>query len=123
MILSLIHILHLILLHEWQHFRNRDQWSKLLCYLLCCVFWWNPFLWLLKNKMDQLLELRCDFSVLEKIDTFQQDDYYEMLLGTYRAAREKHSMPCLLYTSYTIPEGNFPVKIFPGGFWREKLRL
>ena len=85
--------LHLILLHEWQHFRNRDQWSKLLCYLLCCVFWWNPFLWLLKNKMDQLLELRCDFSVLEKIDTVQQDDYYEMLLGTYRAAREKHSMP------------------------------
>lgn len=85
--------LRLILLHEWQHFRNRDQWSKLLCYLLCCMFWWNPFLWLLKNKMDQLLELRCDFSVLKKIDRSQQDDYYEMLLDTYRAAREKRSMP------------------------------
>lgn len=46
-----------------------------------------------QEMMDQLLELRCDFSVLEKIDTVQQDDYYEMLLGTYRAAREKHSMP------------------------------
>ena len=80
--------LRLILLHEWQHFRNRDQWSKLLCYLLCCVFWWNPFLWLLKNKMDQLLELRCDFSVLKKIDRSQQDDYLDIVNGN-TAARSR----------------------------------
>ena len=80
--------LRLILLHEWQHFRNRDQWSKLLCYLLCCVFWWNPFLWLLKNKMDQLLELRCDFSVLKKTDRSQQDDYLDIVNGN-TAARSR----------------------------------
>lgn len=80
--------LRLILLHEWQHFRNRDQWSKLMGYLLYCMFWWNPFLWLLKNKMDQLLELRCDFSVLEKIDTVQQDDYLDIVNGN-TAARSR----------------------------------
>ena len=47
----------LLVLHEWQHIQNRDQWSKLLCYLLCCLFWWNPFMWMLKGKLDQLLEV------------------------------------------------------------------
>ena len=62
--------------------------ASCFCYLLCCMFWWNPFLWLLKNKMDQLLELRCYFSVLEKIDTVQQDDYLDIVNGN-TAARSR----------------------------------
>lgn len=81
--------LRLILLHEWQHFRNRDQWSKLLCYLLCCIFWWNPFLWLLKNKMDQLLELRCDYAVLAKLKKEECADYYTVLLKMYQSMQKQ----------------------------------
>lgn len=77
--------LRLILLHEWQHFCNRDQWIKLMFYGFCCVFWWNPVMWLLKRQLDQLLELRCDFKVLEKLPEEERDSYYEMLLRTYRA--------------------------------------
>lgn len=79
--------LRLILLHEWQHFCNRDQWIKLVFYGFCCVFWWNPVMWLLKRQLDQLLELRCDFKVLEKLPEEERDSYYEMLLRTYRAIR------------------------------------
>lgn len=79
--------LRLILLHEWQHFCNRDQWIKLVFYGFCCVFWWNPVMWLLKRQLDQLLELRCDFKVLEKLPEEERDSYYEMLLHTYRAIR------------------------------------
>ena len=79
--------LRLILLHEWQHFCDRDQWIKLVFYGFCCVFWWNPVMWLLKRQLDQLLELRCDFKVLEKLPEEERDSYYEMLLRTYRAIR------------------------------------
>lgn len=79
--------LRLILLHEWQHFCNRDQWIKLVFYGFCCVFWWNPVMWLLKRQLDQLLELRCDFKVLEELPEEERDSYYEMLLRTYRAIR------------------------------------
>ena len=79
--------LRLILLYEWQHFCNRDQWIKLVFYGFCCVFWWNPVMWLLKRQLDQLLELRCDFKVLEKLPEEERGSYYEMLLRTYRAIR------------------------------------
>lgn len=84
----------LLVLHEWQHIQNRDQWSKLLCYLLCCLFWWNPFMWMLKGKLDQLLEVRCDFSVLRKLKKSEQVDYYSMLLNAYRSS-----------SRWSIPEG------------------
>lgn len=85
--------LRLIFLHEWQHFCNRDQWIKLICHLLCCVFWWNPFLWLLKKKLDQLLELRCDYSVLKSLSREEQVNYYTMLLNAYQVAWGKKHLP------------------------------
>ena len=78
--------LRLVFLHEWQHFRNRDQWTKLLCYLLCCLLWWNPLMWMLKGKLDQFLEVRCDFGVLRKLEKGEQEDYYSMLLHAYRSS-------------------------------------
>ena len=44
-------------------------------------------MWLLKRQLDQLLELRCNFKVLEKLPEEERDSYYEMLLRTYRAIR------------------------------------
>ena len=86
--------LRLICLHEWQHFCGHDQWVKLLCYLLCCLFWWNPLMWILKKNVDQLLEVRCDFSVLRKLEKEEQVDYYTMLLNIYQSIkREKHNKP------------------------------
>lgn len=81
--------LRLILLHEWEHFCQRDQWSKLLCHLLCCLVWWNPLLWMLKRQMDRMLELQCDFAVLRDLTEEEQQDYYSMLLREYQGAGKK----------------------------------
>ena len=59
------HQLKLILMHEWQHFKNRDQWKKTAIKILTCLFWWNPFVYLLRFEVEQILELNCDRKVLK----------------------------------------------------------
>ena len=51
-------------------------------------------MWILKKNVDRLLELRCDFSVLRKLEKEEQVDYYTMLLNVYQSInREKHNKP------------------------------
>lgn len=80
-----------ILKHEYTHFCNHDLVVKMLVNLFCCVFWWNPFVYLLQNDITEILELKCDrvctagfskmqkvgyLSILEKIveETPEEDD-------------------------------------------------
>ena len=49
-----------ILKHEYTHFCNHDLVVKMLVNLFCCVFWWNPFVYLLQNDITEILELKCD---------------------------------------------------------------
>lgn len=61
------HQLKLILMHEWQHFKSRDQWKKTAIKILTCLFWWNPFVYLLRFEVEQILELNCDRKVLKQL--------------------------------------------------------
>ena len=81
--------LHFILLHEMQHFNNRDQWSKLLMQLLCFALWWNPIVYLLKRQLDQTLELRCDFGVLSRLARRKRRRYYDVIFAAYKRGYEK----------------------------------
>lgn len=55
--------LYYILLHEYTHFMNRDIVIKFLFSIFCIIFWWNPIVYLLKNDLEQTLEIRCDLFV------------------------------------------------------------
>ncbi|MGI6008492.1 MAG: M56 family metallopeptidase, partial [Ruminococcus sp.] len=39
--------LYYALLHEYTHFVNRDILVKFLMQVICCVFWWNPCIYLM----------------------------------------------------------------------------
>lgn len=49
-----------ILKHEYTHFTSWDIEIKYLVQLFCCVFWWNPAVYLLKKDIEKILEMRCD---------------------------------------------------------------
>ena len=59
--------LYNILLHEWTHYIHKDIWIKFLLKLLCIIYWWNPFLYLLKHDIDDTLEIKCDISITTKM--------------------------------------------------------
>lgn len=77
--LNSIDELKYILMHEWQHFKSKDQWKKLFVNLLTCFFWWNPLIYLFRFDVEQMLELNCDYKVLKQLSPKERDHYLWML--------------------------------------------
>lgn len=71
--------LEMILRHECTHIKNKDLWLKLLVHIYCCIFWWNPFSYLLKHDLGFTLEMRCDLSVAKDFTDQQKAAYFETL--------------------------------------------
>ena len=70
----------LILAHELQHLRRRDNAWNLLASLLCCLHWFNPLAWLAWRHLRQDQELACDAAVLQRRPT-QRAAYAKALLA------------------------------------------
>lgn len=96
----------LILLHELAHIRQKHTYDKLACQVLTCVFWMNPFYWLLQKELSMVHEFIADDAALGKDTALQNTDsateaFARMLLQTHN------------HGSYITPEHQFfssPVK-------------
>ena len=77
--LNSIDELKYILMHEWQHFKSKDQWKKVVLNLLTCFFWWNPLVYLFRFDAEQMLEVNCDYKVLKQLSPDERDNYLWML--------------------------------------------
>jgi len=85
-----------ILLHEWIHFLHKDTWVKLTMYLISSVFWWNPFVHILRRELNHILEIQCDLSLTSQMDEEARISYLNSILKVIRAARKNSSF-------HTIP--------------------
>lgn len=77
-----------ILLHEWTHFLHKDAWVKLSIYFISSIFWWNPFVHILRNELNHILEIQCDLSVTSQMDEKTRIDYLEGILKVIRASEQ-----------------------------------
>lgn len=62
--------LEYIILHEINHFLERDSLKKILIQSTRYVFWWNPFAHLFANNFNHILEIQCD---LKTTSDFRDD--------------------------------------------------
>lgn len=53
-----------IILHEKVHIRHKDNVLKPLCFLICILHWFNPFVWLAYRQMCIDMEMAADESVI-----------------------------------------------------------
>lgn len=67
-----------IIAHEQIHVSQHHSVDVVLSEILCIVFWWNPFAWLLKKEMKLNLEYLADKGVLES--GFDSKEYQYILL-------------------------------------------
>lgn len=77
-----------VIRHEMAHLHLQHSWDALLFDLLSCLFWFNPFSWLLRREIQSVHEFQADEAVLRSgIDGKQ----YQLLLirksvGEYKFA-------------------------------------
>lgn len=77
-----------ILKHEYTHFRSHDLAIKMLVVLFCCIFWWNPAVYLLQNDIGEMLELRCDRACTASFSKKQKVEYLTVLAKQIEEAPE-----------------------------------
>ena len=70
-----------IILHEQTHIRRKDHIVKLFAYLVLCLHWFNPFVWVAFMLMDADMELSCDERVLKELGSGIKKDYSASLLS------------------------------------------
>ena len=57
----------MMLSHERQHVRNRDNLSKLMGMIVLAIHWFNPIVWIAFGLMCSDLEMRCDEDVVKEM--------------------------------------------------------
>ncbi|MDD3969274.1 MAG: M56 family metallopeptidase [Proteiniphilum sp.] len=72
--------LNQILLHEQTHAKQVHSADILLIELLCILFWWNPFVWLMKREMAMNLEYLADQGVLTQGVNSREYQYHLLRL-------------------------------------------
>ncbi|MGM9942187.1 MAG: M56 family metallopeptidase [Bulleidia sp.] len=61
--------------HERMHIRYHDPLIKLLAWILTCIHWFNPVIWIGYRLFCQDVELVCDERVIEHYNAQQKADY------------------------------------------------
>lgn len=75
-----------ILLHEQTHVRQGHSLDILLIELLCMLFWWNPFVWMLKREIAMNLEYLADNGVLTRGVNSREYQYHLLRLTYHETA-------------------------------------
>ncbi len=81
--------LHYILKHEYVHHCNHDLLTVFLVRLFCCIFWWNPLAYLLRNDVLQMLEIKCDMDVTRGMDVSQIAEYLTTIVRSLKETEGK----------------------------------
>lgn len=77
-----------IMAHEATHARQRHSWDVVVFELLCCLFWFNPAVWLAKRYIRQNLEFLADRAVMRA--GFDRKSYqYHLLRLSYGVGVEQ----------------------------------
>lgn len=101
--------LHYILLHEAAHHLHHDQLIKVCMKMLCIVYWWNPFCWLLKKQADTFLEMRIDQAIARNPD--EKTAYMDCLLTVIEhVVGSKPPIPPIAATPFIIKKYDLTIK-------------
>lgn len=70
-----------VLAHERTHIRRRDYLLKQIAFLVTCIYWFHPLIWLSFYLMCRDMEMSCDESVIRKLGREVKKEYSASLLS------------------------------------------
>ncbi len=77
-----------ILKHEQYHIKRKDYIVKSVAFLLACIYWFHPLVWLSYFLMARDMEMSCDEYVLQNVSADIRTDYSKSLLAFAANQRE-----------------------------------
>lgn len=81
-----------VIAHERAHIARRDTWIKPIGYLLLCVYWFNPVMWLAYVLLCRDIEYACDERVVSAYTPAERANYSEALLTC--SVKRSHIAAC-----------------------------
>lgn len=87
--------------HELIHLINNDTYWKCAAELLTIMYWWNPFIFILKNQFQKLLEIRTDLNSIKSMNEKTEIEYLNCLLKEAKNNTKKNGS---VFSLYLIPE-------------------
>ena len=80
-----------IILHEKYHIKRKDTILKLLSYILLCIHFFNPFVWVSYYLFEKDMEMSCDEKVIQLLGADAKKKYSSLLLSF--AMNKRHKIP------------------------------
>lgn len=88
----------IILRHEFTHIARGDLLIKLVMDFVCCLHWFNPFVYLLNAVMDRACERACDERTARSMTNAEREAYAHIVVRSSRDPGEKkRKMPYGIY--------------------------
>ena len=81
-------------LHELSHLKRKDLWAHALAVLLQCIYWFNPFIYLVQAKLKQTREVCCDLTVSNALKG-ENKPYRSTLINAARRWLTRKPSPAL----------------------------
>ncbi len=82
-----------ILLHERTHIRRLDHIMKLFSFLVLCIHWFNPLVWVAFFLSGRDMEQSCDEAVIKQLGSDTKKEYSSLLLSLATGRRIVAGVP------------------------------
>ena len=92
-----------VITHEKVHIKRLDHITKIIGFIILCVHWYNPVIWLSYILLSKDIELACDEKVIRKLNINQKADYLQTLLNC-SVKKEKAFTPILAFGEVSVKD-------------------
>ena len=82
-----------VLEHERTHIMRKDPMRKLFFFLVTCIHWFNPLVWLAFHYMEKDMEMACDEETIRRIGIDRRKQYAKALLLLSAGKKERFAIP------------------------------
>lgn len=72
--------LHIIFTHELIHYKRKDLWIKIIALIGNVINWFNPIIYIIRNKINMVCELSLDEQLIKNMDKSKRKYYGEIIL-------------------------------------------
>ena len=87
-----------VLNHEWTHIKYKDGLTKLICYIILCIHWFNPLVWVTFFMICADIEIRVDEDTTSSFNLAMVKEYCKSLV---RHAAEDRGGAFMQSTAFT----------------------